>query len=264
VGSPAKILCALDGSAQSLRAAQVGASFARALEAKVDLLQVASADEGVVTGTTESAAGQLLDAAAKDLCFEVVRGRHLRFGEPAAQICELADAVGARMIVMGLEGRGAARGRTGRVATGVTRDASCPVMVVSSRAADQWTPDRLSAGDVVCGLDGSRASLAALVAAARLALGLGADLRLVTVDDRPNGSAVLPAPLVTAITQHVAVHRETRSGDPAEELQAVATAATAAAIVIGPALGQDRADETSVRLLHGSRAPVIVVPGLPS
>ena len=56
---------------------------------------------------------------------------HLRVGAAAAEIVDLAEEIGARLIVMGSRGLGGIRrALMGSVSDSVVRDAHCPVLVV--------------------------------------------------------------------------------------------------------------------------------------
>ena len=60
---------------------------------------------------------------------------HRRYGEPATQICEVADAAGADVIVMGTHGRGAFFAAVmGSVASHVVATARVPVLLVPRNA----------------------------------------------------------------------------------------------------------------------------------
>lgn len=76
---------------------------------------------------------------------------YLRHGEPAEQLCEVADLLGDPLIVVGSHGRGAiGRAMLGSVSTKLVHSARCPVLVVrrADQAATAGAPDRdaISAG----------------------------------------------------------------------------------------------------------------------
>jgi nucleotide-binding universal stress UspA family protein len=76
---------------------------------------------------------------------------YLRHGEPAEQLCEVADQLGDPLIVVGSHGRGAiGRAMLGSVSTKLAHSARCPVLVVrgAAQAETAGTPDRdaISAG----------------------------------------------------------------------------------------------------------------------
>ena len=81
----------------------------------------------------------LASAAARDAGAERMINvvTHILRGSPAAELCRLADALEADLIVIGRHGwRGMKRLLTGSVADRVLRDATCPVLMVRPRAYD--------------------------------------------------------------------------------------------------------------------------------
>ena len=99
-------------------------------------------------------------------------------GAPAEHLVRIAD--GASLLVVGSRGRGGLRSTVlGSVALHCSTHASSPVVVVHPR--EEPTSSR-----VVVGVDGSRASRAALLRAAEAAGELGAELEAVAAYSMPN------------------------------------------------------------------------------
>jgi nucleotide-binding universal stress UspA family protein len=123
---PTKLLVATDRS----REAQLGATTA------ADLAKSTNSELHVVHVGFE----QLRDEAQKELDTEVGMIResgaqdiqaHLNFGMPARSIVELAEELGAGLIVMGSRGLGGVRrALLGSISDSVVRHAHCPVLVV--------------------------------------------------------------------------------------------------------------------------------------
>lgn len=131
---------------------------------------------------------------------------------------------------------------------------------------------------IVCAVDESSGSYAAMRAAARLARDLGAELLLVHVDAKPAGEALFaPPPAARVFTQHSEVQRwlalgsdlrgeavsvERLTGDAAGEIIAFARRARADLLVVGArarnplslALGS-----IAARVLVHAPCPVLVV-----
>lgn len=136
-----RILIAVDGSAESIDAARKGLELAAALSAHVatiyvvepavdysseagippaELLQVANRDDDAVASALRRAVRIPDDAV-----------HHVRVGQPADAIVDLANDWPADLIVVGSRGRsGIGRVLLGSVAESVVRRAPCPVLVV--------------------------------------------------------------------------------------------------------------------------------------
>jgi nucleotide-binding universal stress UspA family protein len=75
---------------------------------------------------------ELLDAEVEKV--RVAGGRvvqaHLRMGAADAEIVDLAEEIGAGLVVMGSRSRGGTRALMGSVSNSVVRHAHCPVLVV--------------------------------------------------------------------------------------------------------------------------------------
>ncbi len=147
------VLCT-DGSELSLRALEAGYALLRP-EGKVLIVTVVeAADPMLITGTgfaggtmspedyeelnqqTETDATALVKQAADLLAIEGAETHVLR-GAPGPAVCEFAEHVSARAIVIGSRGRGGfKRALLGSVSDFVVRNAPCPVVITSHIGAE--------------------------------------------------------------------------------------------------------------------------------
>jgi nucleotide-binding universal stress UspA family protein len=120
-----RIVVGIDGSPQGEEAARVAGAIAGALGASVHLVGV----HRLLAGDVDEL-GNAIAAAAADLRHEdLLVYEHLRRGEPALVLPDVAEAEGARLIVVG-----AGRGVLGNTADAVARRAPCDVLIVRPRA----------------------------------------------------------------------------------------------------------------------------------
>ena len=143
---PTKILLATDGSEEATLAAETAAELANKLDSELHVLYVGllayqpgSYQEEYVGSYVEEQKD--LDKIAQDMLGEQVRKieasgssvaqAHLDTGKPDVAITELAERLGAGLIVMGSRGLGGIR-RTlmGSVSDSVIRHAHCAVLIV--------------------------------------------------------------------------------------------------------------------------------------
>lgn len=204
-----------------------------------------------------------------------VRAVHA-FGGPAA---ELVDAsMTADLVVLGTRGRGRTRSALiGSVSSAVAARAYCPVVVLHdlSHHAQEGRRDVPVPGpecEVVCAVTPGTGSAHAdrieriVGAAARLAAGCSAPLRLVTVAapsaDTP-GSAASPYATDTLALSHpgLVVTTQTLEGDPVEML--TLTSRNCGLLVIGaPHTGGMAAvlvGTPAYRIIHDATCPVMLV-----
>ncbi|MBA2694105.1 MAG: universal stress protein [Rubrobacter sp.] len=157
-GFPQKILLATDGSEDA----------ALALRAAVDLTNKADSELHVAhawqtappyshpaiamatdSGACEEEAQKVLfeQLDALEAAGGMAAGAHLLRGRPSGAISDLADELGAGLIIMGSRGLGAVKRLVmGSVSEGVVNLASCPVLVV--RGGERaWPPSRVVVGD---------------------------------------------------------------------------------------------------------------------
>jgi nucleotide-binding universal stress UspA family protein len=164
---PSTIVCGVDTSDAANAIADTAGRLARGLGARLILLNVApeTDPDGIV----------LLDSLSARLGLGEGDARQVE-GSPAERLLEAVDQEGAELLVVGSRGRGAIRSAVfGSVSRKLATDATCPVVVVPP---DVSAPDGDEAS-IVCGVDGSDHSLAAVRLAADLAKRLG--LRLIVV-----------------------------------------------------------------------------------
>ena len=159
-----RILCPIDFSEFSLRSFGLATALAKWYGAKIELLHVSS----------PAAAGQSLDRLGE--ISELARSSGVPVdeivlqGDPATQILERLEKVPVDLLVLGTHGRGGfVRWALGSVAERVLRRTGCPVLTVPPRLGH-------SAGDqggvfkrILCPVDFSEGSLAALEFAFSLA-----------------------------------------------------------------------------------------------
>jgi len=146
------IVCGVDGSPDSQRALGIAAEYAKRLGARLIVANVAAVPDPVVPAYAYAPMGRLpmfrspiaegsveADLEASEALLErivaeaEVRGAELRtmLGIPAEQLAELADDVGADVIVVGSRGRGAFKAAfLGSVSNSLIGIARCPVLVV--------------------------------------------------------------------------------------------------------------------------------------
>jgi nucleotide-binding universal stress UspA family protein len=185
---------------------------------------------------------EILQRANDALPPTVDADERLKIGGVANQLGEVADDMGATLIVVGSRGRGPlASTLLGSVSRALARDARCPVMIVPDGVPLDGPRSIGDAPDgrptIIAGVDGSEQSSVAAHFAGELADRLGG--RLVVV--RPNAAAE----------------------PPAHTLQAISASEDARMIVIG--VDRDGArfpkgSSLAARLPRLARCPVIVVP----
>lgn len=143
---PTKILLAADGSEGAASAARTAADVADKTGSELHVVLVESSAAYVGMGPPEIAdippprqeeideeARRLLDTQVKRIEADgsTVAQTHLRLGRPDEQIVDLAEEIGAGLIVMGSRGLGGLRRLLmGSVSDSVVRHAHCPVLIV--------------------------------------------------------------------------------------------------------------------------------------
>jgi nucleotide-binding universal stress UspA family protein len=129
-----KIICAMDFSPLSVRAAETAANLSRSVSARLTLVHVItpSAEYGAL-----ATAGEELRPAIENKLREVAAslGEGVDWGvvdgEPARELALFASRWGGDLIVIGSHARSSlGRALLGSVTTGLVRDATVPVMVV--------------------------------------------------------------------------------------------------------------------------------------
>ena len=201
-------------------------------------------------------------------------------GEPTAALLSAGASTEARMIVVGTRGRGgAARLVLGSTTLRLLRATDRPVLVTD------WT-DRPASADpalaptisrIVCGVDFSDASLAAVKTATTLATDIGATVTLVHAISRdavPVGWDSLVADVETeriadAKTRMADVARalggspaiEAKLGRPADVLAEATRTDPHAVIAVGiHGASSNRPGSTAIRVVSAASVPVLAVP----
>jgi nucleotide-binding universal stress UspA family protein len=136
---PTTILLATDGSREAQLAAATAADLARRTDSELHLIHVGElrptflAQTELEPAQLERQARELLDEQVRRVeeAGGTVEEGHLRLGRADEEIVDLAQSIGAGMIVMGSRGRGRIRrALMGSVADSVVRHAHCPVTIV--------------------------------------------------------------------------------------------------------------------------------------
>jgi nucleotide-binding universal stress UspA family protein len=185
-------------------------------------------------------ADEILKRATDALPPTVDADERLKIGGVAYQLGEIADDVGATLIVVGSRGRGRlASALFGSASRTLAREAPCPVMIVPDDApldAPQPSGDaRDGRATLIAGVDGSEQSSVAAHFARELAERLGDRLLVV----RPNAAVEPPAHTLQAISA-------------SEDARMVVIGGDGARLPLGSSL--------AARLPRLARCPVIVVP----
>jgi nucleotide-binding universal stress UspA family protein len=142
---PTKILLATDSSEEATLAAKTAADIgqmsgselhivhARPVPVYIDPATDRVSDVRGAEETVKGEAQRLLDTQVEQIktAGGTVAEAHVRLGRPAEEIVNLADKIGAGLIVMGSRGLGGIRrALMGSVSDSVVRHAHCPVLVV--------------------------------------------------------------------------------------------------------------------------------------
>jgi nucleotide-binding universal stress UspA family protein len=136
---PTKILLATDSSKEAELAATTAVDLANSTNSELhvvhvgDFLPTVLAQTEVEPAQLEREAQQLLDEQIRGIeeAGGNVKEAHLRLGRADEEIVDLAQNIGAGMIVMGSRGRGRIRrALMGSVSESVVRHAHCPVTIV--------------------------------------------------------------------------------------------------------------------------------------
>jgi nucleotide-binding universal stress UspA family protein len=252
VADPAPVVvCGLNGSDGSAELARVAQELASSLVGRVEFVHV-------LNGNTRPSALAMLDALSES-SDPGATGRLIELGDPARGIAAVAGSLNANLIVVG---DGTASGR-------LAATAHCPVLIVPWAVQQHVRPGDWWSRTLVCGFDGSQAAWAAAMYAATLAAALHGSITLVSVGAavpwRMSGVAsTLRAKLIEsgAFDERLPrpqIHWLLCDGDPACELERVATS-TAAPLI---AIGSRGMGSLTRRLLRSARHPVVVTPAGP-
>jgi nucleotide-binding universal stress UspA family protein len=136
---PTTILLATDGSGEAQLAAATAADLARRTDSELHLIHVGElrptflAQTELEPAQLERQARELLDEQVRRVeeAGGTVEEAHLRMGRADEEIVDLAQSIGAGMIVMGSRGHGRIRrALMGSVSDSVVRHAHCQVTIV--------------------------------------------------------------------------------------------------------------------------------------
>jgi universal stress protein A len=136
-----KILCPVDFDPNSLLALRLASELAQERKATLYLLHVVAIPPGpemaLPFGKIETAARTKLERLARQKVSGKARYQvEIMIGDPGVEVLQAAKRSGANLIVMATHGRrGLRRLVLGSVAEHVVREASCPVLTVSPKAA---------------------------------------------------------------------------------------------------------------------------------
>jgi nucleotide-binding universal stress UspA family protein len=223
-----RLLCPTDFSEASDHAIELAQSIAAASQARIAALHVAPAtvlDDAEAAALREMIALRFAAASGPGIDLEVF----VEPGSPADRIVDRAASLPADLIVMGTHGsRGFERLMLGSVTERVLRRACCPVLTVPPRA---HATSRIPFRSLLCAIDFSASSIAALRYAASLAAESGASLTLLHVlewpwtEPPPPNFQEIPAPQGAALAEW----RRYRETMASRELEALVPAAGAAA-----------------------------------
>lgn len=207
-----RILVPIEGSARDDEALAMARELARQVAAGIVLLHVAP----VLFDTRDViAAEQRLDAYAQSLRAEGIEAHFLlEYGEPAAEIAEVARQQDAHLIVLAPEQRAALESLWHpSVSSGLLRHATSPLFVLPDTVAQSSARGLLGepGAKVFVGLDGSRNAEAALPLAIKMAEAYQRPLEMVRV--------VAPVFLIGAGVEAIEMQRQAQHAEEAEAHQ---------------------------------------------
>jgi len=227
-----RILCPTDFSEESDHAIDLAVVLAGAYRARIAAVHVAatavvpleigtpsgvSLDDAEIDALVAKTTARFAAASRAGLDLEVFVDR----GGPADRILHRAAALPADLVVMGTHGsRGFERLMLGSVTERVLRQARCPVLTVPPHA---HATSRVPFRRILCAIDFSEPSVAALEYGVSLAVGADATMTLLHVlewpwhEPPPPNFAELPAPQGAAFAEY----RRYREKMAASELDAL-------------------------------------------
>jgi nucleotide-binding universal stress UspA family protein len=278
--SPDSIVCGVDAGPAAGELARVARDVANALDARLNLVHVVGTPStrppGARAGNDLDETVTMVDELTVALGDPNVARHIIRVGDPGRRIARFAEDSGAGLIVVGTRGNAPVTGDLGSVSVRVAADAPCPVLVVPAGLERHVKPDAWHGRTLLCGFDGSSPARSAACHTAMLASRLGASLRVVTVGTHvppETVSDLLNSVQVAARGQAATrggpvasldVRHEFRGGDPVDELERVAAAATSPLIAVGSSGLNPRPaallGAVARRMLRQARRPILVVP----
>jgi len=291
-GFPTKVLLATDGSTDAILAARVAADLSKGTGSELHVVHVVPTIPqnaylySYILDETYEEGLHLLNEHAKrveDLGVTIAEN-HLRRGRFVDEILDLAQEIGAGLILTGSRGLGPVkRLLLGSVAEGVVHHARCPVLVARG-GGEAWPPERVVIGD-----DGSEAAQGAAALAAEIGRPCGAQgllvqiyprLLEVDVEGRKLNARMINDELrreereleerATAVEEHLGKRPKIRIatvGDPTavlleaaeEEDEPEKTLLAVGSRGLGP-IQRVRLGSVSTKVLRAARGPVLVYP----
>ncbi len=129
------VLFPVDQSRESVQAAETVAEIVKIHSSKLILLSVVEPPDDEPTGdvmTSPEAIAELLEGAKSTFAQQGITAEAIeRSGKPAFTICDVADEIGADLIVMGCRGLGLTdEGASDSVTNRVINLSPCPVLIV--------------------------------------------------------------------------------------------------------------------------------------
>ncbi len=282
-----RILCAVDFSQPAQAAFEQALALSRERDAELTVVHAVPKDQPFGRD-----ARQRIVAIAT--LRRVAEGAGVRFkvsvqhGNAAGVILLLARSSRPHLIVMGTHRRtGLERLRSGSVAETVTLRAACPVLIVPVPPAGRAAQASSSFKSILCAVDFSAASDAAVKEALSLAAQGTGRVTLVHVVEGISSTSAFPsmsdvrAPEYRNLMTRAAwrrlqevippaerkserVHLRVVTGDPAVEIGRIAADVNAALIVVGvtsrDAIGRRVFGSTATRVIRAAGRPVLAVP----
>jgi nucleotide-binding universal stress UspA family protein len=288
---PEKVLLATDSSKDAILATRAAVDVCEGQGAKLHVVHVwhsvpTARLRAFMRAELKKLGNELLEEAVKGVedSGGLVTGAHLVEGRAADEILDLAEQIGAGLVVIGSRGLGpVGRIALGSVSEAVIHHSRCPVLVLRG-GEDAWPPERVifgddgseaarAAGDLgasLCGHHGARAQV--LHAYPRLpevdAEGRRFDPRIVDDELRRAEKALLERS--QELESRLSSHPKARLvvGDAAASLleAAEADAPERTLLAVGSrdlgAIRRMRLGSVSTKVVHAAKGPVLVHPTL--
>ena len=282
--APEHILCPVDFSEQSSAALRTAGVIAQSFGSEVVVLHAQRLEAPVyfTAAQTKALQGQLRQSlraakkhvaefARKNLSARVAHRVMVVEEDPVSAILKTQQEIGAGLIAMGTHGRGGlARVRLGSIAESVLHQAEVPILTVGPRMRPPATVGGVFRR-VLCPVNFSPSSQAALEQAAALAAGMGAELIVAHIEEAPLTTGAqdslqrLCKWIPDAVRAHCAVKEVVKQGNAAEQIILEAEKSQADLLVIGPQprglLGAALLGSTSELVIRTASCPVVSVGG---
>jgi len=282
--APKHILCPVDFSEQSAAALRVAGVIAQSVGAEVVVLHVqrleapvyftaaqTKALQGQLRRSVRAATKHVSEFADKFLPERVAHRMTVVEDDPVSAILKAQQEISASLIAMGTHGRGGLeRVRLGSIAESVLHHAQIPILTVGPHT---MLPGKVNVPfrRVLCPVNYSLSSQAALEHADALAAGMGAELIVAHIDEDPRGTNAqdslkrlcdwIPA----SVRAHCTVKEVVKQGSAAEQIVSEAEKYRADLLVIGAQprglLGRVLLGSTTELVIRSAPCPVLSVIG---